>query len=421
MREVDRWADRLVGRRPADPRRAELAYEERFAHDLLTDLLEEAGLAPERSAFGIETAFRAAAGPSGPTVAVLCEYDALPGIGHACGHNVIAAAGLGAALAAAALARGGLGRLVVLGTPAEEGGGGKIELARRGAFDGVDAAMMVHPADADLAWMDCIAIQQLEVSYDGEAAARRGRSPRGPQRPRRRRARLPQRRRAAPAHPADRADPRHLHQGRRQAEHRARSAPPRCWYVRSDTIGDAAAAEGAGAGLPRGGRRGRRLLAATTRGTTIPYADMRDNGPMSAAYAANAAPARALVATPDRHSRVVGSTDMGNVSYLVPSIHPMIQVAPAGVPIHTPEFAEYAGGEAADRAVLDGAKAMAMTVVDLWADGGCLRPPPRAAEFGHAAPTERALARSRLWHCGSRPRCRRPTVTGHPGKLVGHP
>ena len=83
-------------------------------------------------------------------MAVVCEYDALPGIGHACGHNVIAAAGLGAGLAAAALADELGGRVLVLGTPAEEGGGGKVLLADGGAFEGVDAAMMVHPAGADL-------------------------------------------------------------------------------------------------------------------------------------------------------------------------------------------------------------------------------------------------------------------------------
>ena len=101
---------------------------------------------------------------------MLCEYDALPAIGHACGHNVIATAGLGAGLAAAAVAEQAGGTLRIMGTPAEEGGGGKIEMARRGAFDDVDAAMMVHPADADLIAMDTIAFQQLHVQYHGKAA-----------------------------------------------------------------------------------------------------------------------------------------------------------------------------------------------------------------------------------------------------------
>ncbi|HET9602174.1 MAG TPA: M20 family metallopeptidase [Acidimicrobiales bacterium] len=364
--EVDRWADRLVGVARQIHAQPELAYEERFAHDLLTGLLEEAGLAPERSALGFETAFRAAAGSSGPTVAVLCEYDALPGIGHACGHNVIAAAGLGAALATAPLARGGLGRVVVLGTPAEEGGGGKIELARRGAFDGIDAAMMVHPADADLSNMDCVAIQQLEVTFSGEAAHAAAAPHRG--------------RNALDAAVLGYLNVAALRQHIRPTERihgiftRAGDKPnivpdhaAALWYVRSDTIETLQPLK-------------QRVLACLEAGAAAagcscehawdnhPYADMRDNGPIGAAYAANAARLGRVVTAPDQAHRVVGSTDMGNVSYLAPSIHPMIKVAPEGVPIHTPEFARYAGREEADRAVLDGAKAMAMTVVDLWAD-----------------------------------------------------
>jgi amidohydrolase len=167
---VDALAPRLVHASRAIHANPETNYEERFAHQLLTDLLEELGVAPMRSAYGIETAFDAAAGTAGPTVAVLCEYDALPGVGHACGHNIIATAGLGAGLAAAFVAEQAGGRIRIMGTPAEEGGGGKVKMARAGAFDDVDAAMMVHPADADLITIDCIAIQELEVEYHGHAA-----------------------------------------------------------------------------------------------------------------------------------------------------------------------------------------------------------------------------------------------------------
>ena len=100
-------------------------------------LLEDEGLEVERSAFDLDTAFVARAGRTGPHIAVICEYDALPEIGHACGHNVIAAAGLGAGLAAASLADDLGGRVSIIGTPAEEGGGGKCFLLERGAFDGV--------------------------------------------------------------------------------------------------------------------------------------------------------------------------------------------------------------------------------------------------------------------------------------------
>src|SRR5829696_9312024 len=148
--EVDRRRELLLDVSHQIHAHPELGYEERFAHDLLTGVLEREDLAVTRSARGIDTAFEATAGGTGPSVALVCEYDALPGIGHACGHNVIAAAGLGAGLAAAALASELGGRLVVLGTPAEEGGGGKILMADDGAFEGADVALMVHPAGMDL-------------------------------------------------------------------------------------------------------------------------------------------------------------------------------------------------------------------------------------------------------------------------------
>ncbi|HET8619974.1 MAG TPA: M20/M25/M40 family metallo-hydrolase, partial [Acidimicrobiales bacterium] len=139
--EIERRADLLVDVSRRIHARPELGYEEHFAHDLLAGVLEGAGLAVTRGARGVDTAFEASAGRSGPAVAVMCEYDALPGIGHACGHNVIAAAGLGAGLAAAALADELGGRVLVVGTPAEEGGGGKVRLIDGGTFDGVEAAL----------------------------------------------------------------------------------------------------------------------------------------------------------------------------------------------------------------------------------------------------------------------------------------
>ncbi len=382
--EVDRWADRLVDvshRIHAEP---ELSYQEHAAHAALTDVLDEAGLAPERGALGIETAFRAGAGDSGPVIAVLCEYDALPGIGHACGHNVIAAAGLGAALATAGLAKEGFGRLVVMGTPAEEGGGGKIELARRGAFAGIDAAMMVHPADADLVRMDCIANQQLRISYEGQAAHAAAAPHAG--------------RNALDAAVLGYVNVAALRQHIRPTERihgifteagdKPNIVPAHAealWYVRSDTMEtlqplkarvlDCLEAGAAAAGC-----------SCAPEWDDRPYADMRDNGPILSAYVGNAARLGRMLTEPSQHQRVVGSTDMGNISYLMPSIHPIIKVAPAGVPIHSPEFAHHAASETADLAVLDGAKAMAMTVIDLWVDAGLLG----AAQDAFVAATEGA-------------------------------
>jgi amidohydrolase len=384
--EVDRWADRLVDVAQQLHARPELAYEEHFAHDLLTTVLDDAGLAPDRSLLGIETAFRATAGESGPEVAVLCEYDALPGIGHACGHNVIAAAGLGAGLAASAVARDTPGRVTILGTPAEEGGGGKIELARRGAFEGVDAAMMIHPADADLLHMDCIAVQQLVVTYRGQAAHAAAAPHRG--------------KNALDAAVLGYVNVAALRQHIRPTERvhgifteggeKPNIVPERAamfWYVRSDTFATLQPLKA-------------RVLAALEAGAAAtgctcehvwdnhPYADMHHNGPLAAAFAANASRVGRTFAPPDADHRVVGSTDMGNVSYLVPSIHPMIKVAPSGVPIHSAEFAEHTASPAAAQAVVDGAKAMAMTVVDLWSDGELLA----AAQQAFRAATEGAEA-----------------------------
>ena len=143
--EVDRIADTLLSASHAIHEKPELNFEEHFAHEVLTGILEDEGLNPTRGAYDLETAFEASVGDKGSTIAVLCEYDALPDIGHACGHNIIATAGLGAGLAAATVAERMGGALRILGTPAEEGGGGKVFMADRGAFKDVDAAMMVHP------------------------------------------------------------------------------------------------------------------------------------------------------------------------------------------------------------------------------------------------------------------------------------
>lgn len=362
---VDELADVLLDASHQIHAHPELNYEEHFAHGLLTDLLERHGVDPVRGAYDTKTAFDAAAGNDGAVVAVLCEYDALPGIGHGCGHNVIATAGLGAGLAAAAVAVDAGGRVRIMGTPAEEGGGGKVRMARAGAFDGIDAAMMVHPADADLIRMDCIAIQELAVQFQGLAAHAAAAPWAG--------------RNALDAavlgYMSIAAMRQHIQPDERihgiftKGGDKPNIVPALAemdWYVRSGTIES----------LQPLKQRVFQCLesAATACGCTMThewvdnvYADMIDNGPMVASYTANAARLGRTVSDPTAIGRkVVGSTDMGNVSYLVPSIHPMIQVAPEGVAIHTEAFAGWAASEQGDRAVLDGAKAMAMTVIDLW-------------------------------------------------------
>jgi amidohydrolase len=363
IEEVDARADMLIEASHRIHDKPELLFEERFAADLLCDALENAGLDVERGAYGLETAFAARAGNEGPTIAVLCEYDALPGIGHACGHNIIASAGLGAGLAAAALADDVGGRVVVLGTPAEEGGGGKIYMGEAGAFDGVDAALMVHPADQDLLEMNVIAIATWEVEYFGEGAHA---------------AAFPYLGRnaldaAVLGYNAVAALRQHIRSNERvhgvftKAGDKPNIVPDHTvaeWYVRSGTIASLqplkervlaclrAGADAAGCRMEQ-------------RATCPEYSDLRTNPAMADLYRLNAERVgRAPVRRPE--NGVVGSTDMGNVSYLVPAIHPMIKVAPPGVAIHTKDFAGWAQAAEGDRAVLDGAKAMAMTVADLW-------------------------------------------------------
>jgi amidohydrolase len=363
---VDELAGRLIDASHQIHAHPELNYEEHFAHELLTGFLEREGIAPVRHAYDLETAFDSSAGREGPAVAVLCEYDALPGVGHACGHNIIATAGLGAGLAAAFVAEAAGGRVRIMGTPAEEGGGGKVRMARKGAFDGVAAAMMVHPADADLLNMDCLAIQELQVQYHGKAAHAAAAPWEG--------------RNALDAavlgYTGVAAMRQHIRPNERvhgiftKAGDKPNIVPAETameWYVRSGTV----------ASLQPLKDRVFTCLesAATACGCTMShawvdnlYAEMVDNGPMVQAYVANAAAVGRTVLDPVAAGRrVMGSTDMGNISHLVPSIHPMIKVAPDGVPIHSLEFARWAVAAEGDRAVIDGAKVMAMTVVDLWA------------------------------------------------------
>jgi amidohydrolase len=369
-RVVDDWAQVLLEASHRIHANPELGFEEHKAHDILTAVLEDAGLEVTRGAYGLPTAFAARAGGPGPTIAVLCEYDALPGIGHACGHNIIGTAGVGAGIAAATLAAELGGTVLVLGTPAEEGGGGKIVMAQRGAFEGVDAALMVHPAGVDLARFGAIAVQQLEVTYHGRAAHA---------------AAAPQAGRnaldaavlgyvnVAALRQHIRPDER-IHGIFTEAGQAANVVPERAaatWMVRSPTV----------RGLEKLKARVLACLeaGASAAGCTMDhhwlepaFADMVDNGPMIERYEANLARCGRTLLDPSDLSSIVGSTDMGNVSHVVASIHPMIAVSPPNVAIHTQDFVRYAGGPEGDRAVIDGAKAMAATVVDLWAEPGAL-------------------------------------------------
>ena len=374
---VDALAGELVDTSRAIHAHPELGFEEHHAHDLLTAALERHGLDVTRGAYGLDTAFEATAGTEGPVVVVCCEYDALPGIGHACGHNVIAAAGLGAGLAAAALADEVGGRVRVLGTPAEEGGGGKILMADAGAFEGVDAALMVHPAGSDLRWMDTLAATSFAATFSGLAAHAAAFPERG--------------RNALDAAVLGYVNVAALRQHIATSERvhgiftrggdKTNIVPELAemdWMVRSGRVEDLdALVERVHACLAAGA-----AAAGCTwehRVTMRTYADMVDNPVLLDRFAAHAeALGRPLADPRATGAAVTGSTDMGNVSHLVPSIHPVLKVSPPDVSIHSAAFTGHAGGPGGDAAAVDGARALAATVVDLWADPALL-PDARAA------------------------------------------
>jgi amidohydrolase len=253
---------------------------------------------------------------------------------------------------------------VILGTPAEEGGGGKVLMADKGAFDGVDAALMVHPAGGDLIAMNVIAIQQVYVEYEGVAAHAAAYPYRG--------------RNALDAAVLGYMNVAALRQHIRPNERihgvfiksgdKPNIVPKEAsahWYVRSASLRTLEALKARVLACLQAGADAAGCTM-TYRWEEPAYADMVDNATLVDLYTANAATTGRTLLDPADVPGVVGSTDMGNVSHLVPSIHPMIAVSPPNVSIHSPEFTAYAASEAGDLAVLDGAKALALTVADLW-------------------------------------------------------
>lgn len=343
----------------------EVGFEEHFAHNELTEYLSEAGFDVQRSAFGLPTAFMATAGKGGPHVAILCEYDALPEIGHGCGHNIIAAAGVGAGVAAAR-ALTGPGTVHVIGTPAEEYGGGKILLGRRGAFDRIDAAMMIHPGDLDLLRMETLARQEVTATYRGRAAHAASAPHQG----------LNALDGAVLGYVNISALRQHmLPTDRVHGIFRDGGAVPNIipdhasteWNVRSFTVErlevlcervDAAL----GAGAAASG------CSVEMRWGSTPYAEMRDDLGLIGHLVEVARRLGRNLAEPAEGAKVSGSTDMGNVSQRVPAIHPILQAAERGTALHSSDFAVQANGALADQAVMDGALLMANLTGRLMSD-----------------------------------------------------
>ena len=342
----------------------ELGFEETLAAGWLTEELARAGLKVQAGVCNLPTAFIATAGSGPVTLAICAEFDALPGIGHACGHNVIAAAAVGAGAALAKVADD-LGITVkVMGTPAEEGGGGKILMMQGGAFDGIHAAMMVHPGPVEQVQLACLAVSHFAARYTGKAAHASG----------------------FPEEGINAADAitiaqvgigllrQHLDRDSRvhgivtKGGDAANIVPALAqaeFFVRAPTLELLSGIEERVMKCFQAG-----ALATGCSLETIPlgpnYSEFHPDDMMAAAYKANAVSlGRSFPDTPSTPM----STDMANVSLQIPSIHPMLGIDSLPAVNHQPEFTAAAISPPADRAIIDGALAMAWTAIDIAISG----------------------------------------------------
>ncbi len=340
----------------------EIAFQEHKACQLLCDILSRFGYKIETGIAGLDTAFRAKIGvDTHSKIAILAEYDALVGLGHACGHNLIAAAAIGAGLALATLKPNLPAQIQVIGTPAEEGGGGKVKLADAGIFDGVDAAMMFHPASKNLVLRPSLASSKLKLEFFGKASHAA----------------------AAPEEginaldaliltfnninalrpifgPKDRiagvikngGEAANIIPAYTSAEFSIRSLKA----VRRDDLVEM---------VINCAKAGAQTIGCELKYSLTPgYKEIIPNHIMASLFKSNLEQLGRIVLDPDPNERM-GSTDMGDVSHIVPAIHPYLAMAPENIAGHTLEFKGYCISEAGKAAMLDAAKAMAMTAVDL--------------------------------------------------------
>lgn len=344
----------------------ELAFEERFAAARIAEELERAGLTVERGVAGVATALRARFGRAGgPRVAIVAEYDALPEIGHACGHNLIAAGAVGAALALHAVLGDLPGEVVFLGTPAEEGGGGKLLLLDAGVFEGFDAAMMFHPLDRTVLWQGALAMTHVELVFHGTASHAAG----------------------APWDGAsalrgvlqtfnliDSARV-HLRDGARvhgiitDGGKAVNIIPERAAAAFSVRAPTAAYLEEVFAVVRRCAEAAAAATATRVELRRIRgYKDMRNNTTLARRFGAHLAALGVDFVETDPTSGI-GSTDMGDVSHVVPSIHPYLAVCARGEAFcHQQAFTARTQAPPSLAAMLHAAKAMALVASDVLCD-----------------------------------------------------
>jgi amidohydrolase len=347
----------------------ELGFKEERASAWLTDYLTRNNFRIERGIGGLATAFKATYGSSKPVIALLGEYDALPEIGHACGHNIIAASAVGAAVASKCVIDSCGGAIVVFGTPAEELFGGKAFMLREGVFGGVDVAMIVHPGVRNAATTEALACVGLEIEFFGKAVHAAAYPERGVN--------------ALEAmilafnavnslrqHIKDRARIHGIITRGGEAANVVPAYSAATFLVRAtdnaylDELKQKVLSCFEGAALATGARLDYRW-------SEVIYAPMKNNLVLAQLFAQNLESLGRRMEPFELHFGF-GSTDMGNVSQVVPAIHPSVAIASPDVLLHSADFAVAAVSESGHKGLLDAAKALAMTVVDLLSESQAL-------------------------------------------------
>ena len=358
----------------------ELSLREERASSLLSGFLRGHGFQVDQGVAGLPTAFQGAVGKGGPVIAYLLEYDALPAIGHACGHNLIAAGGLAAGVALASLGEHLPGTVRVVGTPGEEKDGGKIVLLDAGVFDDVDAALMFHPGASTVMWRHATAVVELTVQFHGVAAHAAG----SPQQGRNALAAVIQFFVAVDGLRQHIAETSRMHGIITHGGAAANVIPD---FTEAEMMVRAVTGEETEALLAR--VRACAEAAALATGCTVSFSE----GPLYRERKNNHTMATrvgeylmGLGRQPEEPvlKGGTGSSDIGNVSLRIPAIHPYLGIAPKGTPGHSTQMRDRAGSDAAQAAMLDMAEALARTGVDLLFDSEFLR--DVQAEFQRSGP-----------------------------------
>jgi amidohydrolase len=367
-RTVERSHGALVGLSHRIHAHPELGFEEERACGWLCEMLDGAGFKVERGICDLPTAFIARAGAGPLHLAICAEYDCLPAIGHACGHNIIAAMGAGAGIGLAKIADDVGLTVTVIGTPAEEvcNAGGKILLLERGAFTGTHFAMMVHPAPVDMAVPPFIAVCQFDANYTGKEAHASAFPERG----------INAADALVVAQTAIGLLRQHIHQTDRihgivtkggDAPNVVPAHTSASYMVRARNVAEL---ENIRARVRRCFEAGALATGARLEivGGDKPYSELVSDTDIAAIYQHNAETLGRTFITPGADiARAAASTDMGNVSLAFPTIHPVIGINSLPAVNHQPEFTACCVTEAADKALFDGSLAMAWTAIDVAA------------------------------------------------------